>query len=649
MRGQRFFPIGLIIGLSVVVYGQSLSNAFVRWDDSMLIYENPIIREISWKSLKAAFTTYDPELYIPLTFMSYQVDEAIWGMNPFGFHLTNLVLHTLNAVLVWWLMMLLMRSFQLSAFGFQENHKNKERGTGNRQRANAITALFVALLWAVHPLNTEAVAWASARKDVLSTFFFLASIGTYLSWREGRGRRWYWGSILLHLCGLLSKVMTLTLPIILLLLDCWQGRKIDRKALWEKTPYFLLSAILGVVGLFGKQSALGASTFWEKFLMAPKSAVFYIQKIFWPSGFSVLYPYHGSVTIRSADFAVPLVIFVLLIAGAAWLWFRWRRASIGLWFFLVTVTPTFLNFAKGGDMDRYFASDRYAYIPSIGIFLFLGVVVLDIGKHMRWTLASRWIARAAAPLCIFLLGYRASAQARLWGNTELLLQNVLRLYGDSSHVAHNNMGNVYRLRGDIPRAIEEYEKALAIRPHSKTLANLGATYRRLRRYPEAVAAYRMAMELNPKNPEVSVGLGLVSMELGKLSDARDAFEEALANDPRSEEAHVNLGAVAMREGDTEEAIEHYRKALEANPYFTQAHYNLAVALSADLQVEEAMEEYEAALRGDPSFLAARINLGILYDNAGRRSEAQAQFRAILRYDPQNATARKALEQLGVVE
>lgn len=625
-------PVVLIIGLTLLVYGQSLGNGFVRWDDSMLIYENPIVREISWRSLKAAFTTYDPELYIPLTFLSYQIDHAIGGMYPFMFHFTNLVLHTLNAILVYALIALLFRSC----------HSERSRGT-----TRSWIPLLCGLLFAVHPLNTEAVAWASARKDVLSAFFFLASMVSYLSWREVQGRGRYWGSVLLHLLGLLSKVMTLTLPVVLVLLDCFQGRKIDKRVLWDKVPYLTLSVILGIVGLFGKQTALGASTFWEKFLMAPKSAVFYLQKMLWPSDFSVLYPYTGIVTIRSADFAVPLVLFLVLVCVAVWLWFWWREASMGLWFFLITLTPTFLNFAKGGDMDRYFASDRYAYIPSIGILLFLGVVALEVGGRVRWTSLSRWTARTVAASCILILGYASHAQARLWGNTELLLQNVLRLYGDSSHVAHNNMGNVYRLRGDLPRALEEYKRALAIRSHSKTLANLGATYRRLHQYPEAMEAYRKALEINPKNPEVSIGLGLVSLELGKFTDARKSFERAIADDPRSEEAYVNLGAVAMREGKVGEAIEHYQKALEANPYFNQAHYNLAVAFVAAKRFEEALREYEATLQGDPSLLAARINLGILQYNAGRRADALAQFRTVLWQDPNNAAASEALRQMGI--
>ena len=420
------------------------------------------------------------------------------------------------------------------------------------------------------------------------------------------------------------------------------GRRIDRRAIVEKIPYVFLSVVFGAVGLFGKQSALGASTLWEKFLMAPKSAVFYLEKLFWPQGLSVLYPYTGTVTVRSADFAVPLFLFLLFVSLAVWLWFRWRKASIGLWFFLVTVIPTFLNFAKGGDMDRYFASDRYAYVPSIGIFLAVGYWLWTKGNRVSGTYVI-----TASILLILPLSFLSYSQSLLWRDTEVLLQNVLRLYGDSSHVAHNNMGNVYRLQGDLPRAIEEYKRALAIRPHSKTLANLGATYRRLRRFPEALEAYRMALEMNPKNQEVHVGLGLVSLELGRLPDARKAFTEAIATDPRSEEAYVNLGAVAMREGKTEEAITHYRKALDVNPYFTQAHYNFAVVLGEQGKNDEAVREYEEVLRLAPDAVPARINLGILYHKLGRISDAERTFRQILMIDPQNASAREALRQMGV--
>src|SRR3989344_80161 len=164
--------IALLIG---TVYGRAvLQNDFVTWDDGLLITENPIIQDISWENVKAAFTTYDPELYIPLTFLSYQIDHLFWGLNPVGFHLTNLVLHTLNAVLVFFLLQLLLSGNNLPL---------PLKGEGRVRVAWRAIAFLVALLWAIHPLNTEAVAWASARKDLLSGFFFLFSVCGYLQWR----------------------------------------------------------------------------------------------------------------------------------------------------------------------------------------------------------------------------------------------------------------------------------------------------------------------------------------------------------------------------------------------------------------------------------------------------------------------------------
>src|SRR3989344_3646014 len=167
--------IALLIG---TVYGRAvLQNDFVTWDDGLLITENPIIQDISWENVKAAFTTYDPELYIPLTFLTYQMDYAVWGMRPFGFHLTNLILHTGNAILVFWLMTLLLKNFQ------RTSNNQITNNIITRTPGNVWIALAVALLWSLHPLNTEAVAWASARKDLLSGFFFLLSVCGYLQWR----------------------------------------------------------------------------------------------------------------------------------------------------------------------------------------------------------------------------------------------------------------------------------------------------------------------------------------------------------------------------------------------------------------------------------------------------------------------------------
>ena len=340
--------------ISFLIYGSALNNDFVLWDDHYLIVGNPIVKEISLWSLKEAFKTFDPELYIPATLMSYQIDHLLWGMNPFGFHLTNLVLHTMNALLVMMFLFLLLRNVHLS--------------------------LFVGLLFLVHPLHTEAVAWASARKDVLSSFFFLLSVCSYLQWRgrengqAGSGKLLYSFSIFAFALGLLAKVSIIMLPVILLLIE-WLlcHRRLLASSfvtISRLTPYFLLSVMFGIVGFFGKREAFSFATYFEKAIVAPKSTLFYLEKFFWPTEFSVLYPYTDA-SIASPEFFIPLVIVMAITFLVLFLKKYQCVLAFSYFFFLITLLPTFLNIARGGDMDRYFASDRYGYIPSIRfIFIF---------------------------------------------------------------------------------------------------------------------------------------------------------------------------------------------------------------------------------------------------------------------------------------
>ncbi|PIR52379.1 hypothetical protein COU77_00680, partial [Candidatus Peregrinibacteria bacterium CG10_big_fil_rev_8_21_14_0_10_49_16] len=509
-------------------------------------------------------------------------------------------------------------------------------------------------LFLVHPLHTEAVAWASSRKDVLSALFFLLSVCFYL-------KQWKWRSILAFALGLLAKVSIVVLPVILLLIDWFQGRNLREKNLWiEKVPYVGLSTLFGMIGIYGKREAFSFASYWEKLIVAPKSTLFYMEKFFWPQNFSVLYPY-TEASILSPEFFIPMIIVLGVTGITLWIIVEtlyhsvssrgqetpWYGVSTVLmsfcWlFYLVTLAPSFLNIARGGDMDRYFASDRYAYIPSVGLVLIVGFVGYWITrKKKQWTKA----VGTAGVLVLLTLSLQTHAQSLLWGDTEVLLRNVLQQYGDVSHVAHNNMGNVYRLRGEYERAIEEYEKAIAIRPYSKIFANLGATYRRLRRYSDAERVYDEALRQNPDNAEVHIGRGLLFSELGQLSSAREAYEKALMLRSDLEEVHVNLGALSIQEGNIDEAINHYQDALMVNPYFIQAHYNLGVALQAQSKADEAIAAYEKAIRLLPTLTAARINLGLLYHQNQHFEEARLQFETILRYDPQNTTAQSALEQM----
>lgn len=615
-RRTLLLVIGAFLLLGMLVYGRSLRNEFVRWDDGMLIYENPAVREISPWSLKRIFTTYDPELYIPLTFITYQIDFKISGVDAWAYHLTSLLLHIANALLVAWLAMLLL---------------------GERR-----IALLCGLLFLLHPLHTEAVAWASGRKDVLSTVFFLSSLIAYLRWRDEETRKLYIWSVAFFVLGLMSKVMVITLPVVLLLIDYRQAREWSMRMLTEKLPYLAAAAVFGVIAIFGKTAVVASSTLSQKILMACKSTVFYLEKIFVPVKFSLLYPYTKAISLASPDFYVPVMIVaaILLIAWLARL--RARDVTFAILFYLLTLAPTFINFAKGGELDVYFASDRYAYVPSIGVFYLVCFLLCALVRMQPRLVRAVSAAGAVVMTLLAVLSYR---QSRVWQDTESLFANVLAHYPDSSHVAHNNLGNMHRLRGEIDLSIDEYRKAIAIRPHAKTWSNLGAAYRKSGRNSEAMEAYRQALQIDPKSAIAHIGLGLVYAEQGRWQDAEAEYKAGLRTDPAEEVGWTNLGVLYTNQGRVDEAVAAFQTALKHNPYFADAHYNLGVVLGKKGDIEGSISAYREVTHIAPQFLPARINLGLLLYKNGDVRGARNQFEEILKIEPGNRAARSALEQM----
>lgn len=620
---QRWWILGTFFLITFLVYGSSLQNGFVRWDDGLLIYENPSIRSMTPGTLKTIFTTYDPELYIPLTFLSYQIDYLLGGTNATVYHMQNLFWHTLNALLIAWLMLLLTRKQWL--------------------------ALFAGLLFAVHPLHTEAVAWASARKDVLSTFFFLTSLSAYLSYCARRKRALYYGSLVAFLFALLAKVTVITLPILLLLFDIRERREWHRNMLLEKLPFFALSIALGVIALIGKTGVLASSTLGEKILMAPKSVIFYLEKIFAPVGLTALYPFTGPVSLARADMLLPFVLFLILILIAFISLRRTRDIFFGIFFFLITVSPTLPNFAKGDFF--YFASDRYAYVPSIGIF-FLVILVIGHFCHGR----TKGICTVSGIVALAVLGALSALQARTWRTSEALFAQALAI-SPNAFVAHVNLGNVQRSRGETETAMTSYHTALSLlrehgragpglpRSESKILSNLASAEREHGDPKAAKATYGEALRLNPQNVYALLGLGTVAGQQNDVAEAERWYRQAIAVAPHFALAHLNMGALLVNTGRLEEGVDAYRTALDLNPFFPQAHYNLGVVLTKLDRHDEAAQSYRDAVRLQPQFTAARVNLGILLYNARDPAGAAEQFEAILQYDPANAQARSALQQI----
>lgn len=564
--------------LGFFLYAHALQYEFIELDDPLLILENPAAQSFSLTNLKIIFTTYDPELYIPLTFLSYQLDSVLGGLHPFLFHLHNLLHHILNAwlflVLAYWLC------------------KKRE------------VALFAGLLFLLHPIQVEAVLWISGRKDLLSTTFFLLSLLLYL--RYLRKEKWntYAGSVGMFLLGLLAKVSVISLPLLLFLIDWIEGRLLTRRSLMEKLPYIALALIFGIIALYGKIDA-PSLTILERMLIGARSLVFSVGTIVWPFELSPMYADAAPITIASAHFLMPLIIVLSIVIAAMLMRRRWKAFAAATAFVIITFAPSFGNLVKGGEY--YITADRYAYIPSMAVFL-----LVALGFERVWHVLEKRTSRESArktvtsfaAIVLALLFLRSLAQTRIWSDT-LTLSRYVTQVSPTARLGHVWYGNALRDAGKPDDAIQEYDIALAMKEHPQTYYNRGLAFEAKENLDAAMADYRKAIALEPVYPLAHINLGRLLYLQNKKDDARREFTLASEQAPQLAMPYFNLGVLAGEEKDFERAIEYYRKTLERDPAFSDARGNVIAALLALGKTSEAIAQLRIVLEQDPGNEAAR--------------------------------------------
>lgn len=518
-RSKILALIGIPI-LTLIAYHAILWNQFVLWDDDLLITNNPIVTGgLTFANIIAAFTHYDPQLYIPLTFLSYQLNVLIAGVEPWIFLLSNLLLHIASALLVWKVMESLFK--------------------------NRIAAIITAVLFAVHPLHVETVAWASARKDVLSGFFFLLTLFLYLHEKK----KW---SIVAFALGLLSKVSIVVVPGILLLMDWMRDERMTRNQVIQKIPYVALSVIAVIIAFFGKASAglfLGT-----KMLMAAKASIFYLQKLLLPFGLSTVYPYTKTVSLLTPDLLVS-VLLVIVISIAVWRLRHIRVLPFAWIWYLLLLLPSFATVAKGYNQafDLYFASDRYAYLASIGPLLLVGMGCEFLMRRYR-------LATAAVLSCIVaVLCFLTFRQTLVWHDSESLFSNAIAEYPDA-HVAHTNQGTLLYEDGDTEGAKREFEAALAIRPDARAFSNLAAIAYENGDDELAISFFRKALEAAPGDLDAHINLGGLLLNRQSFAEALPVLQDAVSIDEKSKDALVNLALAYEGLGKITEAITVLQKA-----------------------------------------------------------------------------------------
>ena len=529
-----------------------------------------------------------------------------------------------------------------------------------------MAGLIAGLLFAIHPLNVEAVAWTSGRKDVLSTFWFLVALLIFILYRNRHLWRLYVASLVCFLLALLSKGVTLTLPVVLLLLD-YRDRKLPlRQAVVEKLPFFALSVVFGIVGLFGKTQNVESSTTIEKALMAAKSTVFYLQKLVWPTGLAPVYPYNGTISIGTPAILIPLLIVLALAAIVAVASRRTREVPFAAAFFVATLAPTFIVCSKGAHL--YFASDRYAYIPAIAMFYLVGLGIANFLEAFTRPMARR-VMQAAVLLVttavLSILAFLAHQQSLVWYDSETLFLHNLAYYPDAE-LTRIWLGGLYLQSGRLDEAAEQFEAAIQERPELAAYIGLGEVAAKQNDITKALELYQKAIDINPKSGEPLTEIGLVLAGEKRYPEAEAMFEKAIESDPSYIASYNNLGAMYLAQHRWADADTQFRRAIAINPDFMDAWYNWGYLLTTEGDLSEAIACYERLLALDPDEVDARLRLAPLYlrmnhfdqaittvrvaiqekpDDPNVESVAFDTIKVVLNADPSNKPAAALLQDL----
>ncbi len=542
----------------VVAYLPVLGAGFLGWDDNLYVTENPLVSPPRLAGVVAAFTTIHVSgNWIPLTWLSHLLDVAVFGLSPGWHHAVNLALHVLNTLLVFHVL---------------------ERLTGARWRSAAVAALF-----GLHPLHVESVAWISERKDVLSSACALMAISAYTRWvRAPAPQRGGLIAVAGWLtAGLLAKPMVVTLPFVLLLLDYWPLRRLSRATVREKAPLFALAAVAAVIAFAAQRlgGALRAGTaipLADRLANAVVSYVRYLELLEWPAALSPWYSHPALEGVPLAGSTIAVAAAVLTAITALTLWQARERPHllVGWLWYLGTLAPVIGLVQIGGQG----MADRYAYLPSIGIFL---AVVWEVAALPVWrTVALRRAAIAIAVVLLAALGVRTWRQAEVWHDTASLWRATLAV-NPRAAVAYYGMAGLLASQGRLDEAIHDYRRALKLRPdYVNAHTELGHLLVQRRRLAAAAAHYRKAIAARPDAAADHNNLGNVLAQQDNLVAARRHLEQALRLQPNFAEAHNNLGIVLAHQGDLPAAAEEFRAALKLRPGFAPAATNLRAVTEA---------------------------------------------------------------------
>jgi Flp pilus assembly protein TadD len=663
-RFPAWLPAVMLALLTTALYWPATHHDFVNYDDDKYVTDNHHVASgLTLENIRWAFRSGYAANWHPLTWLSHMLDCDLFGLNPWGHHLTNVLLHALNAALVFALL---------------------RRMTGATWRS-----LLAAALFAVHPLRVESVAWVAERKDVLSGCLGLLALVFYARYAEvqrqapePRGVRretgdtprasripssiFYLLSLLFFALGLMSKPMLVTWPLVMLLLDYWPLRRFGPSPLTarlstpgsqpsaldsqlstalrlvrEKTPFFVLAALASVVAWVAQRQE-GAMASSASLALGARSGnalisyCRYLGKMFWPRDLGVFYPHPGHWPLGKV-----LAAGALLLSVSAILWGQRRRYPfllVGWLWFCGTLVPV-IGLAQVGVQAL---ADRYTYIPSVGLLVLAVWGAHELARGWQYGVIALSVAACAAiALCLDL----TRQQLGYWKDSEALFRHALEVTANNP-TARNNLGVALEKRGQTDEAFRQYQEAIRLEPgYAKARINLGNALAKKGEIDKAISQYQEAVRLRPDDADAYYNLGNALGRKGQTDEAIRQFQEAIRLKPDDAEARSNLGLALDRKGQTDEAIRQFQEAIRLKPDYAKAHSNLGVALDRKGQTGEAMSQFQEAIRLKPDYAEAHNGLGVALVKEGQAEKALGQFQEAVRLKPDYTAAKRNLARL----
>lgn len=544
-RNNIFVFLAIII-LIVVAYSSSINNQFTNWDDDVYVTSNPAVWSLNSKNIEKMFTQPMASNYHPLTMMSLAVNYYISGDAPKGYIVTNILLHILNACVVFvFIMMLTKTQFWVS--------------------------FLVAVLFAIHPMHVESVAWISERKDVLYALFFIAGLISYLKYLKTSQLKLLVITLLFFVLSLLSKPAAVVFPLVLLLLDWFKARDFDKKAILEKIPFFALSILFGLITLnIQTESAVSNQFgFIEKIVFAGYGFFMYCFKLLIPNGLSPLYAY--PINQIPPTFYLGFVASLFLLAAAIYSLKKGKAVFFAFAFFTINVILVLQLITVGNAV----MADRYTYLSSIGLFFILGLGFEKLVANPKF----KTLAIGGFAIYVLALTFFANQQCKVWQSSESLWSQAIEV-DQQNYLAYSKRGLALMQSGKAQKALNDFNKCIKINPkYHAGFTNRGYLYFKSNQLDKALTDYNQSIKLNPNDYKTYNNRGHLFYKQEKLEEALNDYNKSIELNPNYYLAYNNRAIIYHTQGEKQKALADYDMALAINPFYKSAQKNRALLMN----------------------------------------------------------------------